>query len=131
MKAIWPIVLLLALAGCSDKPSESDARQTIEQQFAACDGLTKIENFKKTNGRDVDANHYEVEVQYDVVLTSDVLIPQGQVPRTFPAPTLCVWNAFFSMYHGNTGIYPAGTKLHVEPTDIGYVKTEKGWVPGY
>jgi hypothetical protein len=102
----------------------------IGKQFAACDGVLSVENFERTNGRDAQGGRYIAEVQYDVVLVSDVNIPARVVPNDLPAAPSCAWNAFFTLYQGRPGTYRSGTKIHVGPIELGYVKTENGWVPG-
>ena len=129
MKAPFYLALLLLLAGCSGKPGEGDIKRTVSDQLGSCSSVLNVENFQKTNGRDVDDTHYLADVSYDVVLASDVDIPNGVIPKNLPPEQLCVWQAFFQLYHGRTGIYPAGTKMHID-NQLSYVKTEKGWIPG-
>jgi hypothetical protein len=45
------IAVALALVGCSDKPSESDARQKLQNQVQQqSNGLIKLVSFQKTDG---------------------------------------------------------------------------------
>lgn len=66
MKKQLLLCTVLALAGCSSAPSDSDVEKFLEPQFASCDNV-KVTHVKKTNGYEEDG-HYRVEFTYDIEL---------------------------------------------------------------
>ena len=71
------IILLSLVVGCSSKPSETEARQNLEQEIQKeSDGLIKLVDFKKTNAveRQIQLSSetlYEMEWTATIELTCD------------------------------------------------------------
>ena len=122
-------VVGVALTGCGNgKPSESDMKDAAKQKLLSqCTDVVSIEDFKKTNGQDVDANHYIGNVEFDLVLTKDVNVAWARIPKDMTGDPACAWNTFFSVYQGRAGVYKSGTKIYNSLPFI-FVKTENGWM---
>jgi type II secretion system protein G len=128
--------LVSLCAGCSGKPSPSSMERSLTERLGSCGDVVALENFKKLNGRDVDDRHYTAEVSYDLVLKRGINVPGNVIPADLKGAAACAFNLFMltpvgDSFHDRTGVYPAGTRLHIGADDLNYEKTEKGWLPAY
>jgi hypothetical protein len=71
MKVLPFACLALALAGCSQTPSDGEIGRYIEPLFASCENI-KLADVSKTNGHG-EANGYLVEFSYEIEVDSDKL----------------------------------------------------------
>ncbi|UQV45290.1 hypothetical protein KIV45_27070 [Janthinobacterium lividum] len=58
-------MLLLCLGGCSNGPSESDAKAIIQKSIGNCEYFS-IDHFERVNGTPQGAGHYQVDIKYSV-----------------------------------------------------------------
>ncbi len=68
MKKTKLIVAMLAtiiITGCSNKPSESDAKKAIASTLPDC-SYVALEDFKKINGTQISETAYDVDVSYSI-----------------------------------------------------------------
>ena len=65
-RALFPILALLLLTACANRPGDSDIeRQITERLLSEGGSLYVVENFRKTNGFEPGQNVYVAEVEYD------------------------------------------------------------------
>lgn len=65
-KFLTAMILVVCVSGCSKSiPSDEDAKKAISNLTGGCEYLS-IENFKKTNGMQQDANNYIVSIEYEI-----------------------------------------------------------------
>lgn len=64
------VALAIVLSGCSGKPSASDVKDVIVDNWSACK-LVKVTDVKKTNGIE-RGNAYQMAVSYKLELLQDV-----------------------------------------------------------
>ena len=63
-----PLLLLLLLAACANRPGDSDIqRQVTERLLREGGSLYTVENFRKVNGFESSQNVYVADVAYDLV----------------------------------------------------------------
>ena len=63
-KLVYCIFLAVILVGCDSKPGDSDIEKNLRTLYE-CKAIL-VENVKKTNGKEVDKNNYDVEFSYDI-----------------------------------------------------------------
>lgn len=66
-------LIVLALAGCSSKPSDAEAMRLFSEQNASMNVLDifSFENVRRVNGYEQDGQRYIVEMQFDIVTKMD------------------------------------------------------------
>jgi len=121
------LLLLLLLAGCSNKPDEQALRQQVtarlSQQYG--DAIFEVVNFKKTNGFPRDDNTYIAEVEYDlrfkVGLEDASKALQPQSGNIFAAGMQA---AALGLTYGD---FKAGDVRHRKER-VRFVRADKGWL---
>ena len=123
----------ILLAGCTDgmsKPSESSARQTIEEQIQKnSQGKLKLRDFKKTNGIEREIFGQKMyELQYEAVIEPLAncwfIEPNStSVKARISEPYVCLQQCSFC---SATPLKKG--ELHKVNGSIHYEMTEKGWV---
>ncbi|RQO73152.1 hypothetical protein DBR44_09560 [Aquitalea sp. FJL05] len=63
--AVVSTSLAVMLAGCSNSPSEADARKAVENAIGSCDNV-KVTDFEKINGISSGDNYYTLQVKYAI-----------------------------------------------------------------
>ena len=128
-KLIMPCVLVL-LAGCSGRPSESDARAALEQKIQRqSNGLIQLLSFRETNGVERDLGIIKT---YHVAYTAEIQFTED-----------CGWGGggFLVGWDGNfyadppdslvgiLGHFKAGRKGQQEQVSayLTFLKTQNGW----
>lgn len=131
MKRFWrgffSLLLVLLVAGCSNKPSDDSIRQQVtdrlHEQYSS--SIFDVINFKKVNGIPRDDNTYIAEVEYDLRFKVNVddaakaLEPESEniIDAGMKAVAL-------SLTYGN---FKAGDIKHKKER-VRFVRTEKGWL---
>jgi hypothetical protein len=71
-------IMMLALTGCSDKPSDGEVKSLFLDKvskdaiFSQFKDLFEIKNFSKENAFQADAKHYNIDVAYDLTFTRGI-----------------------------------------------------------
>lgn len=137
-KSLFVIAAAIALVGCSDTPSESDARQKLESKIQQqSNGLIKLVSFQKTDGQMQEMmgmKAYEMSYAGEVEFLEDCLWSGGN--------NLSGWDGSFYAQRGQAapqgglqdffnlsqGRKPAKKGDHFRFTGhIDFEKTERGW----
>lgn len=115
------VVIIFASSGCSQAPSESDARKVYENKNSEKirNGALELKNFRKVNaqmrnlmGIKVYEMEYEAEVRYPKGLNTECLNPSG-------------WAEYFCDLDGGPA-YPAG-QITKQKGKLVFEETERGW----
>jgi len=131
MNRLWrgfiPLLLVLLITGCSNKPSDDAIRQQVTDQLTEEYGtaIFDVTNFKKINGIPRDDNTYIAEVEYDlqfkVNLENAAKALQPESDNIFAA----------SMKAASLGItfgdFKAGDIQH-KKARVRFIRTDKGWM---
>lgn len=66
-------LLALSLAACSSKPSDAEALRLFNEEQKGFNslGLFDVENVQRVNGYEKDAQHYVVEMQFDLITKTE------------------------------------------------------------
>lgn len=121
---IFALLVLGFMAGCSMHPSESDAKQILENQIQQnSGGFIKLVSFRKTNGieKQIDgAEGYELEWTATMEFTADCLWD----PSNFTAiPPQNIVGALLNLDKQKAR---GGDKVELSGATA-FEKTEKGW----
>ncbi|MEQ1528227.1 MAG: hypothetical protein ABL925_02850 [Methylococcales bacterium] len=127
------------LAGCSSPPGSSEIEQQVLPLLTSNDlkNIAEIKNLRKTNGFEIDADTYAVDIAYDLVFktsfaelakptTDAIQDPQGKsdifqgVANFFSGLNLMS----LSVAYGN---FKAGDSFSKQDR-LNFIKTESGWM---
>jgi hypothetical protein len=138
VRILLTICIAVALAGCSDTPSASNARAKLENQIQQqSNGLIKLVSFEKTDGamhEMMGMKAYEMSYTAEVEFLDDCLWSAGNNftgwegnfrAQRGQAPSGGALNAFFN---ASQGLQPAKKGDRFKFTGrMNFEKTERGW----
>lgn len=124
-RALFPILALLLLAACANRPGDSDIeRQITERLLREGGSLYVVENFRKTNGFEPSQNVYVAEVEYDLVFQQSLAdLALNLRDRGDPLLAGLDLVALGLKY----GQFQAGERRH-RAEKATFHKTERGWL---
>jgi hypothetical protein len=124
-RVLFPILALLLLAACTNRPGDSDIqRQVTERLLSQGGNLYVVENFRKTNGFEPSQNVYIAEVEYDLVFQKSLAdLALNLRERNDPLLAGLDLVALGLKY----GQFQAGERRH-RAEKVTFHKTERGWL---
>ncbi|MDS4028571.1 MAG: hypothetical protein RKO66_00635 [Candidatus Contendobacter sp.] len=124
-RALFPILALLLLAACANRPGDSEIeRQITERLLREGGSLYVVENFRKTNGFEPSQNVYVAEVEYDLVFQKSLAdLALNLRDRSDPLLAGLDLVALGLKY----GQFQAGERRH-RAEKATFHKTERGWL---
>lgn len=124
-RALFPILALLLLAACANRPGDSEIeRQITERLLREGGSLYVVENFRKTNGFEPSQNVYVAEVEYDLVFQKSLAdLALNLRDRGDPLLAGLDLVALGLKY----GQFQAGERRH-RAEKATFHKTERGWL---
>ena len=124
-RALFPILALLLLAACANRPGDSESeRQITERLLREGGSLYVVENFRKTNGFEPSQNVYVAEVEYDLVFQKSLAdLALNLRDRSDPLLAGLDLVALGLKY----GQFQAGERRH-RAEKATFHKTERGWL---
>lgn len=119
----------LMLLGCSGAPGVSELEKllAIELKANTPQSIYRIENFKKVDGIQQDAQHYSAEVSFELVFTKSLQDVAEQAQQA-PGGALDKLGAGMNLVSLSLlyGDFKTGDRLPRQQT-LNLVKTENGW----
>ncbi len=124
-RALFPILALLLLAACANRPGDSEIeRQITERLLREGGSLYIVENFRKTNGFEPSQNVYVAEVEYDLVFQKSLAdLALNLRDRSDPLLAGLDLVALGLKY----GQFQTGERRH-RAEKATFHKTERGWL---
>ena len=124
-RALFPILALLLLTACANRPGDSDIeRQITERLLSEGGSLYVVENFRKTNGFEPGQNVYVAEVEYDLAFQKS-LADLALNLRDRSDPLLAGLDLVtLGLKYGQ---FQAGERRH-RAEKATFHKTERGWL---
>ncbi len=124
-RVLFPILALLLLAACANRPGDGDIqRQVTERLLGQGGSLYVVENFRKTNGFEPSQNVYIAEVEYDLVFQKSLAdLALNLRERNDPLLAGLDLVALGLKY----GQFQAGERRH-RAEKVTFHKTERGWL---
>jgi hypothetical protein len=126
-KLAYLSIPFIALSACSQRPSESQAKQVFEAQLARQLGATPytIVSFEKTNGQDVNMMGVPM---YRFFYSAQVSLPEGFRPECVQHGNQFAGFNCMMQFADPTGIRPQERGAVMPRTgEIDFQKTENGW----
>ncbi|MFD0949909.1 hypothetical protein ACFQ0F_05825 [Paraperlucidibaca wandonensis] len=129
-KLTFLFVLIFALIGCSDKPSDNEIEEQIVGNLLSNGGdeIFRIENFEKTNGFEKDSKTYIADVKYELVFKKSLHEVAQQLKQESQESPFGRMGAELGVMalKMQFGSFEAGHKVSKEEK-ISFNKTENGW----
>jgi hypothetical protein len=124
-RALFPILALLLLAACANRPGDGDIeRQITERLLSEGGSLYVIENFRKINGFEPGQNVYVAEVEYDLAFQKSLAdLALNLRDRSDPLLAGLDLVALGLKY----GQFQAGERRH-RTEKATFHKTKRGWL---
>ena len=124
-RALFPILALLLLAACANRPGDSEIERQITVRLLREGGsLYVVENFRKTNGFEPSQNVYVAEVEYDLVFQKS-LADLALNLRDRNDPLLAGLDLVtLGLRYGQ---FQAGERRH-RAKQVTFHRTEQGWL---
>ncbi|HEB60165.1 MAG TPA: hypothetical protein ENJ01_13155 [Gammaproteobacteria bacterium] len=124
------LVLPLLLVACSNVPGEAEVAELVRNRLLGegDNAYLSVENFEKLNGYEKDANHYVVQVRYQLVFHKSLDEISAELEAQSGDSILDQMSAGLGLMalRIRYGDFKAGDRFPVEE-DVTLIRTEKGW----
>ena len=124
MKKVILFLSILLLAGCSNKPSDSDISAQISQVLLAngADEFFTVDEVQKTNGFEKNKDTYIADIQYTLTFKVNADEAKAKLKQSGSLQDMMQ----MMMYQMQYGDFKAGAHITKEEK-VTFIHTENGW----